>query len=100
MIIEFRTAGLRKCYEENSQAVRRWGGEVARRYVDRINILLAAQSVGDLHTIPQLKFHSLKGTRSGEFAIHLDGFMRLIVTFDEKRKDVVRIEEVSKHYDD
>jgi len=100
VIIEFRTVGLRKCYEENSRAVRRWGDGIARRYVGRIDILYAAQSVADLHKIPQLKLHALKGNRSGQFAIHLDGFMRLIVSFDAKHDDVIWIEEVSKHYAD
>jgi proteic killer suppression protein len=42
----------------------------------------------------------LKGDRSGEWAVKLTGFYRLIFTLEGKRLQIALIEEVSKHYGD
>lgn len=74
--------------------------DVAKKYIQRVNILKSAKSFEELYTIPQLKFHPLTGDRDGEFAITLTGFYRLIITNDGDTFDIARIEEVSKHYGD
>ena len=99
MKIEFRTNKLRKCYE-NFRYCERALGELARIYVRRINEISACSSVEDLHRLPPLRFHPLKGEREGQWAISLGGQMRLVVTLrDKSGETTVRIEEVSKHYD-
>jgi proteic killer suppression protein len=99
MEVRFRNKALQVCYEKQKEAIKRWNQKVARRYVQRIDILLACTSVKDLQTFPQLRFHPLKGKLEGRYAINLDEFWRLIVSFDEMMRTVY-IEEVSKHYDD
>lgn len=99
MKVIFRTPRLRKCYESERDAVREFG-ELGRRYISRINVIYASETVGDLQQLPQLGFHALKGDRAGQFAISLSGNMRLIVSIEQVgRETVVRVEEVSKHYD-
>lgn len=101
MKVEFGSTRLRKCYQSHKDAVRAWGEEVARKYVERVNLIYACSVVDDLRSIPQLRLHPLKGNRAGEWAMTLTGMMRLIVTFrEESTGTVVRIEEVSKHYED
>ena len=98
MQVRFRTAQLRICYEQHRQGERAWGVEVARRFVGRINLLYAVETVADLYKMKALRFHELKGGRQGEFTLKLDRRMRLIVTFPTP--GLVQVEEVSKHYGD
>jgi len=98
--VRFRTKKLQKQYENSKEAIKAYGLDVAKKYIQRVNILKSAKSFDDLYTIPQLKFHPLRGERKGEFAISLTGFYRLIITNDGDIFDIAKIEEVSKHYDD
>jgi len=98
--IVFRTKQLRKCYESERTRVRKWGAKVARRYVDRINQLKAANSVGDLGRSPWLRYHSLKGPRKGQHAVWLTHRWRLIFTLHGDDLAIVWVEEVSRHYGD
>jgi proteic killer suppression protein len=50
--------------------------------------------------LPRLRCHELSGNRKGQYAVNLTGFYRLIFTMVDDRIDVIRIEEVSKHYGD
>jgi proteic killer suppression protein len=98
--VRFRTRHLEQCYLESKVAIREFGAEVGRRYVQRIQIVRNTRSVGELRGLPGLRFHALKGSRDGQFAINLTGFYRLIVTLEGAELQIVRIEEVSKHYGD
>ncbi len=98
MEVQFRTGRLRTCYERYREGEREWGPEVARRFIQRINLLYAAETVSDLRTMRALRFHALKGERQGTFALELDRRMRLIVTFPAP--GTVGIEEVSTHHGD
>ena len=100
MQVKFRTKQLQRCYESHKAAAREWGAEVARRYVQRIGILYAAETVEDLHRIPVLRLHPLKGNRQGQHALWLTTRARLIITFTGKTATIAWIEEVSKHYGD
>ena len=100
MEVRFKTNKLQKQYENSKDAEKAYGLDVAKRYVNRVNLLKSAKSFDDLSKIPQLKFHPLTGNRKGEFAISLTGFYRLIITNDGDTFDIAKIEEVSKHYDD
>lgn len=99
MNVRFKNRVLERCYREHRAAVKKWNEKVARRYVQRINLLFACSSVGDLSSFPQLRFHALKGDKKGYYALDLDNFWRLIVSVDETRQEVC-VEAVSKHYDD
>jgi proteic killer suppression protein len=96
----FRSTKLEKCYRESLRAKKRWGEDVARTFIRRVEQIAACTTVQDFHLIPQFRFHALKGSRAGQHAIRLSDQMRLIVTFEEGTETVVWIEEVSKHYDD
>lgn len=101
MEVRFKTKKLQKQYEKSAEASKVYGEQVAKKYIMRINILKSAKSFEELYTIPTLKFHPLKHDRDGEYAISLTGFYRLIITNDgDNGFDIVKIEEVSKHYGD
>jgi proteic killer suppression protein len=98
--VQFSTRRLARCYADYAYAQRQLGQEVARLYIRRVDTLYASRSGKDPASLASVHFHPLKGDRKGQFAITLTGFMRLIVTFQDKAWTVVRIEEVSKHYGD
>lgn len=100
MEVRFKTNKLQKQYENSKDVIKAYGVDVAKKYINRVNLLKSAKSFEDLSKIPQLKFHPLTGDRKGEFAISLTGFYRLIITNDGDTFDIAKIEEVSKHYDD
>ncbi len=99
MIVEFKTRKLEKCYEIHKQAVKEFGDQIGRRYIQRINIIKATVDINELMELPALRCHPLTGDRKGQYAMNLNGFNRLIFTLKENLLTVVRIEEVSKHYD-
>ena len=100
LIVTFRTKRLERCYVEHQVAVRDFGNDVARRYIERINSIKHAASLEELARLPALRYHPLKGDRAGDHAVKLTGFMRLIFSLKGDALTIVRIEEVSKHYDD
>ena len=66
----------------------------------RINLIKKARDLAEIKRLPGLRCHELKGKRKGQYAVDLTGFYRLIFTLKGSILDIVRIEEVSKHYDD
>ena len=62
MQVKFRTSELREAFERHQKGVRLWGEEVARRYIQRVKILEAADSVDDLFKIPPQEIHKAKVT--------------------------------------
>jgi proteic killer suppression protein len=100
MELQFRTRRLQKQYENAREARKAYSEEVARRYIERINIIKATHDIEELQELPGLRCHELKGTRQGQWAVKLTGFYRLIFTLAGEQLQIVCIEEVSKHYDD
>lgn len=100
MQVNFRTRKLCKQYESGKEAVKAYGPEVGRKYVQRINIIRQTRTLAELQALPGLRCHPLKGDRQGQWAVNLTGFVRLIFTFEDDELTVVCIEEVSKHYGD
>lgn len=100
MIVSFKTKRLEQCYREYRLAVRFFGEEAGRRYIERINIIKQVNDLDNLLRLPSLRCHPLKGSREGQYAAKLTGFYRLIFTLEGESLEIVRIEEVSKHYDD
>jgi proteic killer suppression protein len=98
--VQFRTRKLQKQYENSSEAERSYGKDVARKYIQRINIIKKSSDINELASLPGLHCHPLKGDRKGEWAIKLSGFYRLIFTLKGELLEIAHIEEVSKHYDD
>ena len=100
MIINFRTNKLEKCYLQPRLAAKTYNDQVARKYVQRINIIKMTKDINTIMTLPGLKCHPLKGKRKGQYAVKLTGFYRLIFTIEGDLLNIAMIEEVSKHYDD
>lgn len=100
MRISFKTKALRSEYEQSRLGVKAYGEQIARKYVQRVNLLKDARDLEEVKTLPGLNCHPLKGNRKGQWAIKLTGFHRLIFTVSGEKLDIARIEEVSKHYDD
>jgi len=100
MEVTFRTRKLEREYVCSKKAVQAYGETVARRYIERINIIKSARDIEELERLPGIKCHPLKGDRRGQWAIKLTAQMRLIFTLRGENFEVVRIEEVSKHYED
>jgi proteic killer suppression protein len=98
MKVIFSTRELQKWHLDFRSAQRDLGQDLARRYIQRVDILIDADNVPQLQQIPGLRCHRLKGDRKDEWAISLDRFHRLIFTVNDDRMEVVRIEEISKHY--
>ena len=100
MEVTFRTRRLEREYREYKKAVKAYGNEIARKYIDRINIIKTVADIDELMGLPVLRCHPLKGDRAGQYAIKLTGFYRLIFTLKGDALEIVHIEEVSKHYGD
>lgn len=100
MLVNFKTKKLRKQYETSAEAIKAYGPEVGRKYVQRIGIIKQTATLTELQALPGLRCHALKGNRLGQWAVNLTGFMRLVFTFEDEALTVVCIEEVSKHYGD
>ena len=98
--VVFAHKKLKKCYLDQHEAQRTWGPDVARRYIQRIDILQEAETMDEIGKLPGLSCHPLKGRRKGRFAITLQGRCRLEFSLREERATIIRIEEVSRHYGD
>jgi len=98
--IVFGTRKLERCYREYDQGRRAWGPEVARKYVQRVDLLQEAADLIEIRKLPGLNCHPLKGDREGEFGVTLTGRWRLVFSLQGKNDEIIRIKEVSKHYGD
>ncbi len=99
MEVRFASRALERRAASIDAATRAWGPVVARRYIQRINLLTRTPTFADLFAIRALRLHPLIGGRSGQHALALTGRWRLIVRRlpDEK---AVLVEEVTHHYGD
>jgi len=100
LIVNFKTKKLKKCYCQSNQAQKEFGSQIARKYIQRVNLIKAAKNLDEVMSLPGLRCHLLTGNRKGQYAVKLTGFYRLIFTVDGDCLDIALIEEVSKHYDD
>jgi proteic killer suppression protein len=98
--VKFRDKQLEKCFLESRKATREFGPKVARRFIQRVQIIQSTPDLSTLMKAPGLDCHPLKGNRAGEWAVTLIDRWRLIFTFEDDRMTIVQIEEVSNHYDD
>lgn len=100
MEVTFSTRKLERCYRDHAQGVKNWGLVVARKYIQRIDIMQEASDVAEIEALPGLECHPLKGKRKGQFAVTLHDRWRLIFSLIGVQMKIVRIEEVTKHYGD
>lgn len=93
----FHTRRLCRAYEEVDRATRLWGGDVARKYILRVEAMYAAQDFEDIKRVRAFDAHPLKGRRAGQWALALTRRWRLVVVPSEDG-ETVTIREVTKHY--
>lgn len=99
MNVRFRSRQLLRRYERHQEAERAWGTAVARKYIQRVSLLYAADHLHDLFALRALRLHPLKGERAGQYAMTLHERWRLIVTLEDEGRTAV-VEEVTNHYGD
>jgi toxin HigB-1 len=92
--VKFRTSQLHDAFERHQSGVRLWGEAVARRYVQRVKILEAADSADDLFKIPPLKFHPMASTGNGKYSVVLLGGAVMIASFEDLAMTIAWVEEV------
>jgi plasmid maintenance system killer protein len=97
--VEFAGNQLRRAYEQSAQATRRWGVDVARKYISRTDALFAAADFEVVKQLRTLRAHRLEGRYQGRWALDLTGRWRLIIRPSRDGKAVM-IEEVTNHYGD
>lgn len=100
MDVIFRTKKLEKWYKSYELGCRAWGLEVARKFIQRVDLLQEAADMAVVRNLPGLDCHQLKGPREGQFAITLHARWRLIFTLAGEEAEIICVEEVSKHYGD
>ena len=100
MDVEFATKKLEKCYLDVRQATMMWGEIIARKYIQRIALLQEASNMREVEELPGLDCHRLKGKRKGQHAVTLHDRWRLIFRLSGEKAEVIRVEEVNKHYGD
>jgi proteic killer suppression protein len=100
VIIRFRTNRLRRCYERHNEAQKAWGGRVARKYVQAVDLLKEVEHPSHLAAFRQFAYEPLTEDREGEHSLKLGRRERLIFTVSDAGAALIaRIEEVSvRHY--
>lgn len=86
--------------------------KVAKKLLQMINFIDAADNLASIINNPTYHFHNLKGSKKGFYAMDIDGrrsSYRLVVKFtdysneqifsDATSIEVIEIEEVSNHYE-
>ena len=99
MKVFFADRQLQQCFEDYSRAERRWGVPVARKYIQRVGLIMNARDFIICVGYPHLGCIRSQASLTGRFAIDLNRSWRLILTHDEDKKSV-RILEVTNHYED
>lgn len=98
MDIEFGSNRLQQAFDSLDRGQRLWGPDVARKYIQRIEVLYSAQDFASVQAMRSLRAHPLLGSRTGEWALDLTGRWRLIV-IPHSSGTGVTVEEVSNHYE-
>lgn len=75
MVIDFASADLKELCEAERRAVRELGRPCARKLFSRLADLKAAENVTELIAGHP---HPLKGDRTGQFSVRLEGGKRLV----------------------
>lgn len=78
MDVAFRKSKHRKCANDHNYAQKELGPKRARKFLDRLTELKAADCLADLRNLPQAGHHELTGDRKGELACNLDHPYRLV----------------------
>lgn len=108
MIVEYKNRKLQKSLQNYEEARKRYGSEMAKLIILRIEQLIAAQNLSDVSKIPAARLHPLKGDRKGLWALDLKHPFRLIIRAvpegncsiaDLESIKIIRVEEVTNYHD-
>lgn len=77
--IEFNNAKLKKLCEDDKKLTAQFGAVNARKIVQRLNQIEAAESLGMLVQYRIGRCHPLKGELQGHFALDVEQPLRLII---------------------
>jgi proteic killer suppression protein len=76
--IRFRTRKLAKLCNERREATRAWGEGNAKKLGQRLSEIHASENLAALLALSLAHCHALTGDREGQYAVSLQGPMRLI----------------------
>jgi proteic killer suppression protein len=112
MNIYFKSSKFEKELKDIHSASKSYGSDIARKIIQRLYEMQAANSLNDLNRLPPTRCHRLKGNKKLYLAVDLKQPHRLIfipLNSDGTVADLdkvslsdihnVKITEVSKHYD-
>ena len=99
MQVEFKDERLGEVFRTRSHG-RHFSVQVARAFLRRMDVIVAASGEHDLRAARALRFHALEGNRAGTFGIDLNGNDRLIVSIDKsnKKSHVVVVHEITDYH--
>ena len=89
MNIEFATNRLSRAGISLELSTRLFGAPTGRKYIQRMAVIRAVDDFNQLYGLRALRLHSLRGDRSGQYAMTLTGNYRLII--QRISEDTVRI---------
>ena len=78
MEIQFSSRTLARSCNSEKELSRTWGRQRGRLIARRLQQLSAATSLKEMEFLPAAKFHALKGSRAGQFAVDADYPYRLV----------------------
>lgn len=88
MILEFAGPKLKKICEDHRLATKKWGRDVARALVKRLEQMEAADNLDHLRLIsPGARPEPLKGKRKGQYSVRLHAGFRLLFVPAANRKE-------------
>lgn len=110
MELSYKTDKLRKLCEEpkyNSELVKKYGKDVAKKLPQRIKELKAFNCLADVPSTLPFRRHKLNGNLKNCYAVNINGQYRLIIRQNDNSiiiEDLTKIKEieimeVSKHYE-
>lgn len=79
----FKTNKLAKHCNSYQNAVKMWGEPMAKKIIQRLNELRAANDLSVISHLPPPRLHELIGTRDDEYAVDLVHPARLIFKVDQ-----------------
>jgi proteic killer suppression protein len=76
--IAFRTKSLKKSCQTLKEASRKWGAENARKIIQRLGEIKAAESLAVLMKLPGPRCHPLSHNRRGQYSVDVKHPRRLV----------------------
>ena len=78
MEILFKSEKLRRNCEDINKAIIEWGPRIARKLIQRLNELSAAECLEHIPHVPPTRRHALQNKRKGQFAVDILHPFRLV----------------------